>query len=88
MSKPKDKYMINRNRYKDIKRYDHQQMEEFLTDVYKSGYQDGRKATPDINIEEIKMAMRGIKGVGPKTWRGIEERLESIFGEGDENEER
>lgn len=26
MKRAKDKYMINRTKYKDIKRYDHQQM--------------------------------------------------------------
>lgn len=35
MKRAKDKYMINRTKYKDIKRYDHKQMEDFLTDVYK-----------------------------------------------------
>ena len=33
MKRAKDKYMINRTKYKDIKRYDHKQMEDFLTDV-------------------------------------------------------
>lgn len=28
MKRAKDKYMINRTKYKDIKRYDHQQMED------------------------------------------------------------
>lgn len=40
MKRVKDKYMINRTKYKDIKRYDHKQMEDFLTDVYKNGYAD------------------------------------------------
>lgn len=31
MKRAKDKYMINRTKYKDIKRYDHKQMEDFLT---------------------------------------------------------
>lgn len=30
MKRAKDKYMINRTKYKDIKRYDHKQMEDFL----------------------------------------------------------
>ena len=34
MKKAKDRYLINRTRYKDIKRYDHQQME--LQDVEKA----------------------------------------------------
>lgn len=46
MKRAKDKYMINRTKYKDIKRYDHQQMEDFLTDVYKNGYADGKESVP------------------------------------------
>ena len=45
MKRVKDKYMINRTKYKDIKRYDHKQMEDFLTDVYKNGYADGKENT-------------------------------------------
>ena len=39
--------------YKDIKKFDHQQMENFLTDVYKSGYQD------------VEVALQEVKGIGP-----------------------
>ena len=35
MKRAKDKYMINRTKYKDIKRYDHKQMEDFLTEMVK-----------------------------------------------------
>lgn len=42
MKRAKDKYMINRTKYKDIKRYDHKQMEDFLTDVYKKSFSWGR----------------------------------------------
>lgn len=48
MKRVKDKYMINRTKYKDIKRYDHQQMEDFLTDVYKNGYADGKGIGPVV----------------------------------------
>lgn len=36
-------YLITRARYKSIKAFDHQQMEQFCTDIYKSGFQDGRE---------------------------------------------
>ena len=48
MKRAKDKYMINRTKYKDIKRYDHKQMEDFLTDVYKNGYADGKESVPGV----------------------------------------
>lgn len=53
MRKEKGKYLINRTMYKDIKKFDHQQMENFLTDVYKSGYQD------------VEVALQEVKGIGP-----------------------
>lgn len=57
MKRAKDKYMINRTKYKDIKRYDHQQMEDFLTDVYKNGYADGKESvTPEWNFRTWKSA--------------------------------
>lgn len=49
MKRAKDKYMINRTKYKDIKRYDHKQMEDFLTDVYKNGYADGRSSRGSVD---------------------------------------
>lgn len=48
MRKEKGKYLINRTMYKDIKKFDHQQMENFLTDVYKSGYQDGEASVTRV----------------------------------------
>jgi len=31
MKRAKDRYLINRTKYKDIKRYDHKQMEDLQT---------------------------------------------------------
>ena len=33
--------LINRAKYKDIKRYDHNQMEQFARSLYESGLKDG-----------------------------------------------
>lgn len=33
--------LINRAKYKDIKRYDHNQMERFARSLYESGLKDG-----------------------------------------------
>ena len=35
--------LINRTKYKDIKRYDHNQMEQFARSLYESGFNDGVK---------------------------------------------
>lgn len=75
MKKQKDRYLINRVMYKNIKKYDHQQMEEFLTDVYKNG----RESVPGIELEDVKTALRGTKGIGPVVWQRITERLADLF---------
>lgn len=35
------KYMITREKYKAIKKFDHAQMESFCEEIHKSGYMDG-----------------------------------------------
>ena len=37
------KYMITRKQYKEIKKYDHGQMEDYLKDVYTLGYANGKE---------------------------------------------
>lgn len=65
MKRAKDKYMINRTKYKDIKRYDHQQMEDFLTDVYKNGYADGKESVTGVELQDVEKALQDVKGIGP-----------------------
>lgn len=60
MKRAKDKYMINRTKYKDIKRYDHKQMEDFLTDVYKNGYADGKESVPGVELQDVEKALQGV----------------------------
>lgn len=79
MKRAKDRYMINRTRYKDIKRYDHQQMEDFLTDVYKSGYADGKESVIGVELKDVEAALKDVKGIGPVAWNRIEERLAELF---------
>lgn len=62
MKRAKDKYMINRTKYKDIKRYDHKQMEDFLTDVYKNGYADGKESVPGVELQDVEKSAAGRQG--------------------------
>lgn len=63
MRKEKGKYLINRNMYKDIKKFDHRQMEDFLTDVYKSGYQDGEASVTRVELQDVEVALQEVKGI-------------------------
>lgn len=79
MKKKNNKYMINRSTYKNIKKYDHQQMEGYLTDVYKSGYHDGRESVPGVELDDVMEALHGVKGIGPVVWQRIAERMACMF---------
>lgn len=79
MKKAKDRYLINRTRYKDIKRYDHQQMEDFLTEVYKNGFIDGEASVTGVEIQDVEAALKDVKGIGPVVWNRINERLAELF---------
>lgn len=79
MKRAKDRYLINRTKYKDIKRYDHKQMEDFLTDVYKNGFIDGEASVTGVELQDAEDALHGVKGIGPVVWNRIKERLAELF---------
>lgn len=79
MKRAKDRYLINRTRYKDIKRYDHQQMEDFLTEVYKNGFIDGEASVTGVELQDVEAALKDVKGIGPVVWNRINERLAELF---------
>lgn len=88
MSKNKkgNNYLITRARYKSIKAFDHQQMEQFCTDIYKSGYQDGRESVPGVDIEAIMKAIENTKGIGAKKLADIRASIEAVFAKDGDNE--
>lgn len=79
-------YLITRARYKIIKTFDHQQMEQFCTDIYKSGYQDGRESVPGVDIEAIIKAIENTKGIGAKKQADIRTSIEAVFAKDGDNE--
>ena len=54
---------ITRAIYKNIKRYDHNQMNEFLTRYYINGFNDGLKSAK-IDYDVLKEVLLSIKGIG------------------------
>ena len=54
---------ITRAVYKDIKRYDHNQMNNFLTRYYINGFNDGLKSTK-IDYDVLKEVLLSGKGIG------------------------
>ena len=54
---------ITRAVYKDIKRYDHNQMNKFLTNYYVNGFNDGLNSA-NIDYDVLKEILLSIKGIG------------------------
>ena len=56
-------FNLNRKVYKDLKKKDHQQMNDFMTALYKQGFDDGLK-NASINYEVLKEVLLSVKGIG------------------------
>ena len=76
-----NKYVTTRTVYKAVKKYDHQQFDEFCTKVYMNGYKDGKEAVPGVDVEEILKAVSDVKGVGPTLAGKIRTAVNEVFRE-------
>lgn len=56
-------FNLNRKVYKDLKKKDHQQMNDFMTALYKQGFDDGLKSA-SIDYDALKEVLLSIKGIG------------------------
>lgn len=72
---------LNREKYKQIKRMDHKQMEAFIYNIYKGGYEDGVKAVVGIGIkpDDIAAAITDIKGIGTKKTAEIMAAINQLY---------
>ena len=56
------KYVTTRTVYKAVKKYDHQQFDEFCTRVYMNGIKTERKMFRAVDIEDMLKAVSNVKG--------------------------
>lgn len=68
--------VINRKEYERIKRYDHNQMNNYVKSIYKSGFEDGKAAVPGVDMQQVSDILKSIKGVGEKRAVDIVKALE------------
>ena len=57
------KLELTRKVYKDIKKKDHQQMNDYLKNLYKLGLDDGL-ASASIDYDMLKKVLLEVKGIG------------------------
>lgn len=70
-------FNLNRKVYKDLKKKDHQQMNDFMTALYKQGFDDGLKSA-SINYEALKEVLLSIKGIGPLKAEAVINKLKEM----------
>lgn len=87
------KGIITREKYKEIKKYDRQQMETFLTNLYTEGVNDGIEQGKSFKVEDGERELEWFeKGVGEAramfrtvmdqtldTTKGIGEKTKALF---------
>ena len=56
-------FNLSRKVYKDIKKKDHQQMNDYMTALYKQGFDDGL-ASATIDYDVLKKVLLEVKGIG------------------------
>ncbi len=79
--------VLNRKQYKAIKKYDHQQMNDWATSIYKSGYTDAMQKfnNESISLKDVENAIDKVKGIGEKRKQAIIQVLnETLKGGKDE----
>lgn len=68
-------YKFTRSIYKRIKKYDKEDMEEFVQSVYLKGFNDANRKADKTKIE-VKERLESVKGLGDKT---IDKVLNTLF---------
>lgn len=78
---------ITREQYKSFKRMDHKQMEDFITNLYNEGYENGKEAAGKrVKPSDIAVAIMEVPGIGTKKAADIMAAVNRIY-EGGANEQ-
>ena len=71
------KLELTRKMYKDIKKKDHQQMNDYMTALYKQGFDDGL-ASASIDYDVLKKVLLEVKGIGLVKADAVINRLKEL----------
>ncbi len=71
------KYSLDRETYRAVKKMDRAQMEQMLANVYVSGKNDAQSAC--IDFDELRTAISQIKGIGESRLNEIMDVIQSFM---------
>lgn len=80
--KTKERYPTTRIQYKNVKKYDRTQFDDFCSKIYAEGYQDGSSSVPQIDSGAVMAAVQTVKGIGVKRLAQIEAAVSALFSTG------
>ena len=73
------KAQLNRKLYKDIKKYDREEMESFLRTVYTEGFRDGAEAGDKTDFRiKLSEVLNKTKGIGATLYDRIMENAKEV----------
>ena len=76
----KTKRLLSRATYKRIKSFDREQLSDYVTKVYVSGYEAGQKAgTPETMMRTVHDVLLSIDGIGPTRAAAIMKKLGDTY---------
>lgn len=64
MAKKEKRIELNRKQYQQIRKMDHNQMEQYMNSVYEQGMDAGRQQAPSFNTALALAKIGEIKGIG------------------------
>lgn len=78
--------LLTRDKFRALKGFDKKQMERYIASIYRSGFEDGYKASEDKpsderNVEwpDILQRIAEVKGVGGKLLTAIDQHIREAF---------
>ena len=71
------KLELTRKTYKDIKKKDHQQMNDYMKALYKQGFDDGI-ASASIDYDVLKKVLLEVKGIGAVKAEAVINKLKEL----------
>lgn len=75
-----NKMLLGRHTYRRVKNMNHAELTDYITKVYLSGYEAGRKAaTPDQLFKTIREVLLSIDGIGPTRADAIMKKLGDTY---------
>lgn len=81
-----NKYNLDRETYRAIKKMDRVQLEKILTDVYTSGKEDAESGY--IDLSELKAVIGQIKGIGENRLNEIMDVIQNFVDNADNAEKK